>query len=221
MWQVLKAEMAYARPWLVGALGIASAVAVLITFILAYGTDDSDAWVGSGIRGMFFLMAPLIVGFVMQGHRRQEHRARLLLAGPLTPRQVALLSVIQALGLLAVGVGFAGSLMLIEGFIRGTFDSQAVHLTAMVGGVMFATGQMVALAQESVAARQERRRAATWVGWGLFVAAVLAYIGCQVFSIVERTSLTWRILHVTNGVVAVVAMVVSVLLFERRTDFTH
>ncbi len=222
MWHVLKAELAYVRPWLVGALGIATAVGILITLIFAFATDDStDPWVAGGLRGMFLLVAPLVVSFIMQGYRGQERRLRLLMAGPLTPRQVAWVSALLPLLLLAVGVALAGTLILVESALRGAFDLQAVHLAAMIGGVMFATGQMVGLAQESAAARQQGRRAAARLGWTVFVLAVLAYMGSQAVSIVTQTSQTWPVLHATNAAIAVVAMGLSMLLFERRTDFTR
>lgn len=222
MWHVLKAELAYVRPWLLGGLGIATGVGLLLTLIFTFGTDDStDPWVASGLRGMFLLMAPLIVTFIMQGYRSEERRLRLLMAGPLTPRQVVLVSVLLTLTLLGIGVGLTLSLMLIEAALRGTFDFQAIHIATMTGGVMFAVGQMVALAQESTAARQQGRRAAAWAGWLTFVAAVLVYTGSQALAIVTETTVTRPMLHATNGAIAAVAMLGSVLLFERRTDFTR
>ena len=167
MWQVLKAELAYVRPWLLGALGIASAVLVLMTLVFAYGTDGStDPWVESGIRAMFLLMAPLIVTFIMQAYRSEERRLRLLMAGPVTPRQVVIVSVLLTLALLGVGVGLSVALTLVEAAISGAFEIRSIHLPAMVGGVMFAAGQMVALAQESVAAHNQGRRTAARLGWG-------------------------------------------------------
>ena len=222
MWHVLRAELAYVRPWVVGALGIASGVAVLISLIFAYGTDDSvDPWVAGWLRAMALLMAPLIVTFIMQGYRGQERRLRLLMAGPLTPRQIALVSVLLPLALLGMGAALASVLMLVETAIRGSFDPRTAHLALMVGGVMFAVGQMVALAQESAAARQQGRRAAGWIGWGTFVAAVLLYMGMQAGTIVTGSQMGWPLLHGTNAAIALTAMLVGVLLFERRTDFTR
>lgn len=90
MWQAIRAELAYFRPWLIGGYGIAAGVIVIVSLVFyAVGEDGPPAHSAAGIRGMFVIMAPLILGFVIQALRLEERRTRLLLAGPLTPRQLA------------------------------------------------------------------------------------------------------------------------------------
>ena len=64
MWHALRAELAYFRPWLLGALGIAVAVSTLVSVLIQIDGDAPD-FATVGIRSMFLIMAPMIVGFIV------------------------------------------------------------------------------------------------------------------------------------------------------------
>ena len=85
MWHALRAELAYAQSYLFGGLGIAVGVVALVSGVFyAVGEDGPPAHAAAAIRGLLLIIAPMVVCFVVQAYRSEEHRARLLLAGPLT-----------------------------------------------------------------------------------------------------------------------------------------
>ena len=66
MWQALRAELAYSRSYLLGGLGLAAGVAVMVSVVFyAVGEEGPPPHAAAGIRGMFLIMAPMIVGFIM------------------------------------------------------------------------------------------------------------------------------------------------------------
>jgi len=99
VWHALRAELAYSRPFLLGGLGIAAGVVVILSVVfLAVGDDGPPSHSAAGIRGMFLIMAPMIVGFIAQTFRSEERRARLLLSGPLI---VAVMAMVASVALYA------------------------------------------------------------------------------------------------------------------------
>ncbi len=220
MWHALKAELSYSRPWLLGGLGIAAGVVILITFIfLAIPDGGPDRHVVAGLRAMFLVMPPIIVSYIVQGCRSEERRARLLLAGTLTPRQIAGSMVL--LPVLLFGIGILGAALVLgaEYLITGPLPAEALNLAGSVGFQMFTYGMLALLIQETVAAhRQQRRRAvaACWVG---FVLAAL-FLGALHVTL-ARELLVWGHVFLGHLVVAVAAMAATVVLYAGRTDFTR
>lgn len=222
MWHALRAELAYSRPWLLGGLGIAVGVVLLVSGIFfAVGDEGPPRQAAAGIRAMFLIMAPMIVGFVVQALRWEERRPRLLLAGPLTPRQVAAVTVLLSVILCAGGVFAAGLLIGVESLITGELAIETLHLAGYVGGLIFMIMQMGFLVQEAVAAIGQRRRRAAVTGWAGFVAAVLLLVALSVAAFVFQGPLTWISLHLGNLIVAAAAMAAGVALYAGRTDFTR
>ena len=66
MWHALRAELAYSRSWLFGGLGLAIGVVIIVSLVFfAVGGDGPPSHAAAGIRGMFMIMAPMIVGFIV------------------------------------------------------------------------------------------------------------------------------------------------------------
>lgn len=222
MWHALRAELAYFRPWLLGGLGIAAGVVLMVSVIFyAVGDEGPPSHAAAGIRGMFVIMAPLIVGFIAQAYRSEEHRARLLLAGPLTPRQIAGAAALLPVVLLGVGVLAAGLLIGAESLLTGTFEIEALHIAGYVGGLIFMILMMGLLAQEATAAHRQRRSRAAAAGWASFALAVLLLGGLSAAAFALQGPLTWPSLHLGNLIAASAAMAVGVALYAGRTDFTR
>lgn len=222
MWHALRAELAYSRSYLLGGLGLGAGVVVIVSVVFfAVGDDGPPSHAAAGIRGMFMIMAPLITGFVVQALRTEERRARLFLAGPFTPRQVAGAMVLLPVILYGIGVLGAGLVMGAEALVSGKLELEALNMVGYVGGLIFMMVQMGLLAQEATAAHQQRRRRAAVAGWAGFVGAVLLLVTLSLAALVLQWPLTWISLHLGNLIVAVPAMFASVALYAGRTDFTR
>ncbi len=222
MWHALRAELAYCRPWLLGGLGLAAGVVALVSLIfVAVGEHGPERHVAAFLRGMFMIMAPMIVGYVAHGIRFEERRACLLLLGPLTPRQLAGAMVLLPVVLFAIGVLAAGLVMGTEALVTGKLELESVHIVGYVGGLMLGVGLMVLLGQEAVAAHGQRRLRAAAAGWAGFVVAVLAWAALTTMAVLVQGPLTWASLHLGNLLVAVTAMAASAALYAGRTDFTR
>ena len=104
MWHALRAELVYFRPWLLGGLAIAAFVGIFLS-VLVRLVDDADG-VPAFLPAMFPFIAGMVVAFIAQSYRIEERRARLLLAGPLTPRQLGVVMVLLPPCL--VGLGAVG-----------------------------------------------------------------------------------------------------------------
>ncbi len=220
MWHALKAELTYSRPWLLGALGIAAGVMILLTLIfLAVGDDGPERHTVTGLRAMFLVMAPIIVSYIVQGYRAEERRALLLLAGDLTPRQIAGATVLLPVLLLGIGVLGAGLVLCAEYLITGPLPAEALNLIGSVGGQMFTYGMLALLIQEAVAAYRQQRRRATAACWAGFALAVL-FLGTLHVTLAQEL-LTWGHVFLGHLIVAVVAMAATVALYAGRTDFTR
>lgn len=220
MWHALRAELAYFRPWLLGGLGLGAGVVVLVSVVFyVVGEHGPPSHAASGLRAMFLIMAPLIVAFIAQAYRSEERRARLLLAGPLTPRQIGGAAALLPVALFAIGILAAGLMLGLGYLVTGKLELEAVNLVGFVGGQMFAYAQMGLLAQEATAARGQRRLRAAVAGWAGFAAAVLLL--AALYLALAREVLTWT--HLIGGhlIVAAAAGVASVMLYAGRTDFTR
>lgn len=212
MWHALRAELVYFRPWLLGGLGIAAFVSTLLTVLTVFA-DGADGVPGF-LVGMFPIIAGMVVAFIAQSYRSEEHRARMLLAGPMTPRQLA--GVMVLLPVCLVGLGTLAGAVFVGVIAVFTEPLQAAaQPTLGVFAVQFlAYAQMGPLAQEATAARNQRRIRAAVAGWGAFVGAILFLVATQ-FILGSAYGVFVQI-----GVV-VLAMVVSAVLYQGRTDFTR
>ena len=215
MWHALRAELAYSRPFLLGGFGIAAGVVIILSVLFfAVGDDGPPSFVAAGLRGFFPIIAGMVVGFIAQGYRSEERRARLLLAGPLTPRQLAGVTVLLPAILFGIGALAAGLVIGVESLVTGTLCVETQRMVSGVAGMLFAMGQMGPLAQESMAARRQLRLRAAIVGWAVFVVAILLLTTAQWF-------LNTIHAHLGQPLVAVMAMVASATLYVGRTDFTR
>ena len=222
MWVALRAELAYSRPWLLGAFGIAVGVVVIVSVVFfAVGDDGPPSHAAAGIRLMFLVMAPLIAGFIIQTYRTEERRVRLLLAGPLTPGQLAGAMVLLPAVLLAMGILAAAGMLFVESLFSGRFELESLQMAGYVGGMIFMMLLMGLLAQEATAAHRQHRRRAAIAGWAGFVGAVLALTVLSLAALYLQGPMTWPSLHLGNFVVALLAAGATCALYTGRTDFTR
>lgn len=220
MWQALRAELAYSRAYLLGGLGLAVGVAAIVSVVFyAVGDEGPPSHAATGIRAMFLIMAPMIVGFVAQSFRFEERRTRLLLAGPVTPRQIAGAMVLLTVILFGIGALAAGLMIGIDSLITGKRELESLQIVGYVGGLMFAMMQIGLLVQESVTAGIQGRLKASAIGWTAFALTALFVTVLPLGS--AWGYLGWYHLHLANLFAAGTAMVVSIALFQGRTDFTR
>jgi hypothetical protein len=163
---------------------------------------------------MFLIIASMVVGFIAQGTRSEERRARLCLAGPLTPRKLGLLMVLLPVSLMALGA-VAGALVFgVAGLVTGKMAMKTVYIVGTVGSQMLAIVLMGPLAQEASAAYRQGRRLASTVAWFGFFGSILLLIALQWYPIKEHVIFL-------QLAVAVAIMTTSAALFAHRTDFTR
>jgi hypothetical protein len=163
---------------------------------------------------MFPLIAGMVVSFVAQGYRVEEHRARLLLAGPLTPRQLAAVTVLLPTCFAVICAAAGIPLMALGALIAGGFEPTSTAMVTGFAGQFLAYAQLGPLAQEASAARRQRRNRASLAGWAVFSTAILSLAVCQFFVHTAYAQL---------GIIATIlaTMVMAAVLYERRTDFTR
>jgi len=212
MWHALRAELIYFRPWLLGGLGIAFFVSTLLTVLMLLPSVESD--MPSFLPGMFPIIAGMVVSFIAQSYRSEERRARLLLAGPLTPWQLAGVMVLLPACLVGLGTLAGGLWVGMTALITGPLESGTLPNLGMFTMQFLAYAQMGPLAQEATAAHRQRRSRAAIVGWTVFVGAVLVLVASQFVlgSIYGHLGLLMTV---------ATAMVVSGALYPGRTDFTR
>ena len=212
MWHALRAELAYFRPWLLGGLGIAVGVGGLLIVIiwLVPGADGTPGF----LPEMFLIIAGMVVSFIAQSYRWEERRSRLLLAGPLTPRQLAGVAVL----LPACLVGLAALAALLKfglfALFTGKLELANLGFVGAFTGEFLGYAQMGPLAQEATAARRQGRGRAAIAGWAVFVGAILVLGVSMVF----RNSIQG---YLGQLVAIVAAMAVGAWLYQGRTDFTR
>jgi len=212
MWHALRAELAYFRPWLLGGLGIAAGVVMILSVLMRF-LDEADG-PPIFVVAIFPIIAGMVVSFIAQSYRIEERRARLLLSGPLTPRQLAAVTVLLPacfVGLSAIAVPLMIGL---AALVAGKLEPVTLRI---VGGFVvqfWAYAQLGPLAQESTAARRQRRGRAAIVGWAVFVSVILVLSASQFF----LQSIQG---HLWQAVAVVAAMGVAAALYQGRTDFTR
>ena len=222
MWHALRAELAYCRPSLLFGLGLAAGVVLLVSGVFyAVGEHGPPPDIAAGIRAMFMVMAPIIVGFVAQAFRAEERRSRLLLAGSLTPRQIAGAMVLLPVVLFAIGVLAAALVLGADALLTGRPALESLHLAGYVGGMMFMGTMIALLVQEATAAHRQRRRRSAAAGWASLGVAALFLAALTTAAVLLQGPMTWPSLHLGNLVVALTAMVASAALYAGRTDFTR
>jgi len=212
MWHALKAELAYFWPWLLGGLGIAAFVMALLSVLVRF-LEDGDG-PPSFVIAIFPIIAGMVVAFIAQGYRAEERRSRMLLAGPLTPRQLAGVTVLLPVCFCGLGALATVPMIWLATLITGKFEPSALSVIAGFACQFWAYAQLGPLAQESTAARRQQRSTATIAGWAVFVGAILVLAASQFF------------MHSIYGyigvaVAALAAMGVAAALYLRRSDFSR
>lgn len=212
MWRALKAELFYFRPWLLGGLGIATFVVILLSLILRFFAEGDGPPIF--VVAMFPIIAGMVVSFIAQSYRVEERRARLLLAGSLTPRDLAAVTVLLPVCFVALGVLATVPMTWMASLIAAQLQASDLKVIAGFAGQFWAYAQLGPLAQESTAARRQRRTMSGIVGWAVFVGAILVLATSQFF------------MHAVAGhlgvmTAAVSAMAVAAALYQGRTDFTR
>jgi uncharacterized membrane protein len=168
---------------------------------------------------MFFFLAPMIVAFIIQSYRSEEHRDRLFLAGDATPTTIASIQVLIPIALFAIGLVFGGSMITAESMLTGRFEPEGLRIAVFVGVMMLMMAQVGLLIEETSAAGRQGRRAAQWVGWGLFSLACLVFAALTALSILGRVG--WLELNLGNLAIALVTPGATIALFSGRRDFTR
>ena len=212
MWHALKAELAYFRPWLLGGLGIAAGVSGLLMVLMLLPSVDAD--IPSFVPGIFPIIAGMVVAFISQSYRWEERRARLLLAGPLTPGDLAGVTIFLPACLVGLGA-IAGVLWVgVTSLITGPLDPATLRTLGGFTVQFLAYAMLGPLAQEATAARRQQRGRAAITGWAVFVGAILSLAASQFYLGSIRGQL-WQLIVVAT------VMVVSAVLYAGRTDFTR
>ena len=212
MWHALRAELAYFRMWLLGGLGIAAGVSVMM-LVIKWFVDDAEGIPGF-LTSMFLFIAGMVVSIIVQSYRWEERRTRLLLAGTLTPRQLAGVLVILPACFMSVGA-LAGVIMIgLTALITGNLDHTDLRMTAVFGLEFWAYAQMGPLVQEAAAARRQGRGRTAIVGWMVFAGAiVLLAVGMFFRHLIQA--------NLGQMMAIVMAMVVAAKLYTGRTDYTR
>jgi hypothetical protein len=211
MWRALRTEVAYFRPWLLGGIGIAAGVVVILsTLIRISGDQDGPPLV---IFVMFPVIAGMVVSFIAQSLRAEERRSRLLLAGALTPRQLATVMVLLPISFVGLTVLVSPVLIGLGAVIAGKLEWSALGSVGGFAVQFLAYAQLGPLAKESSAARRQQRYSAATVGWVIFGGIILVLAASQFFfgSVVGQLA---------QAAAVVVVMAAAWLLYQGRTDFT-
>lgn len=213
MWNALRAELLYFRPWMFGGLGIAAGVSGLLVALTRFvkGADDIPTF----LPGMFPIIAGMVVSFIALALRSEERRARLLLAAPLTLQQLAGVIVLLPVFLVAGGVVGGALLLGITSLITGQFEIGNLPVLAGLAGLFLIYALMGPLVQEAVAARRQGRGRAGLAGWACLVAALPVLT--SLYWLESRPALS-AVLHL---LVATLLAVPTFVLYQGRTDFTR
>jgi hypothetical protein len=212
MWYALRTELTYFRPWLLGGLGIAALVVVILSVVTrVLGEGDGPPMF---VAAMMPIIAGMVVSFIAQSYRTEERRARLLLAGTLTPRQLGTIAVALPLCFVGLATLAAAPMVWLAELISGTLEPANLMVVAGFAGQFLAYAQLGPVAQEASAARRQGRQAAALTGWAVFIAAILVLVVAQLYQ--------HSIMGFTGVAMAVVAaMWVAAALYQGRTDFTQ
>jgi len=212
MWHALRAELVYFRVWMLGGLGIAAGVSLMMMAIKWFVADAEG--IPGFLTSMFLFIAGMVVAIIVQSYRWEERRTRLLMAGTLTPRQLAGVMVILPACFMSVGALAAVLMIGLTAVITGSLDPADLRMTAVFGLEFWAYAQMGPLVQEATAARRQGRGRAAIVGWAVFGVAILLLAVGMFFRHLIQANL--------GQITAIVmAMVVAAKLYTGRTDYTR
>jgi hypothetical protein len=213
MWHALRAELAYFRPWLLWGFAIAAGIAVLLHVLLHFFGEGET--VPSFLPGMFPILAGMVVSFVAQSYRFEERRVRLLLKGPLTPRQLGQVMVLLPVFLVGAGTVVAALVIFLGDLASANPDARALRLLGVLTGQFLVYALLGTAIQEAVTAQlQGRRRSAVvaWIGILLTVPAITTFYWLE-----SRPALYLA----GYALVAAMIMIGVVKLYEGRNDFTR
>jgi len=213
MWNALRAELIYFRGYMFGGLGIATGVSGLLVALTWFkrGADGIPTF----LPGMFPIIAGMVVSFIALALRSEERRARLLLAAPMTPRQLAGVMILLPVCLVAWGV-LGGALLLgLTSLLAGQFELGDLTMVARFAGQFLVYALMGPLVQEAVAARRQGRSRAGLAGWANLVAVLLLLT--SVYWLDGRPGLNAGL----QLLVAAFMVVPTLVLYQGRTDFTR
>lgn len=212
MWHALRAELVYFRPWLLGGLGIAFGVVLLMSGLMRFLSDDAGP--PAFLTAIFSIIAGMVVSFIAGSYRIEERRARLLLSGALTPRQLAWVTVLLPACFVGLSVLAAPLMMGVSALVSGKFSASAFPTAGSFALQFWAYAQLGPLAQESAAARKQQRGAAGLFGWMVFSGVILVLAACQFF-LQSVGGHLWQALTIAT------AIGVAASLYQGRTDFTQ
>jgi len=211
MWLALRTELAYFRPWLLGGFGIAAGVVILLHVVLHFFGEGEG--VPTFLPAMFPLLAGMVVSFIAQSYRFEERRVRLLMTGPLRPRQFGIVMVLLPVFLVGLG-GLASVLVVALGSIA--VISQEPTSTPMLGvlaGQFLVYALLGLLIQEAVVAQRQGRTRSAFAAWAGIVPVVPLIMVFYWFE-------TQPAVFVTGyAIVAAIIMAATVALYQARTDF--
>jgi len=212
MWHALRAELAYFRPWLLGGLGIASGVILLLSVLMRF-SNDGDGPPGF-VVAVFPIIAGMVVSFICGSLRVEERRARLLLSGALTPRQLAWLTVLLPACFVGLSVLAVPPMIGVAALVAGKLEPASWPITGSFALQFWAYAQLGPLGQESCAARRQNRGRAGLIGWAVFAGVILVLVACQL--ILQSTQG-----HLLQVMAVIMSMGVAAMLYQGRTDFTR
>lgn len=213
MWVALRAELAYFRPWLLGGLGIAAGVSVLLAVLLRLLGDEGPPFF---LIAIFPIIAGMVVSFIAQAYRVEERRSLLLLSTPLTPRQLACVMILLPPCLVGLSAIAAVLMVGLNTLVVGGRELASLPTIAGFAGQFLGYAQLGPLAQEATAARRQRRTRASVLGWLVFGSAIpllAAFFWDQ--SAITAFGHLWHL------IVLGVVMTMTVALFQGRTDYTR
>jgi len=212
MWHALKAELAYFRPWLLGGLGIATGVVLLLSVLMRFSTDEDGP--PAFLVAIFPIIAGMVVSFIAGSYRIEERRARLLLSGALTPRKLAWVTVLLPACFVGLSVLAVPPILGAAALLAGKFEFSLSPTAGTFALQFWAYAQLGPLAQESSAARRQHRGRAGLLGWAVFAGVILVLAGCQFF-LRSTQGHMWQVMAI------VAAIGVAATLYQGRTDFTR
>jgi hypothetical protein len=168
-------------------------------------------WLLGGLGIATGVVTILAVIFRLYG----ERRARLLLSGPLTPRQLAGITVLLPALLVGIGALAAVPMLVLANLISSQVDLADTGLLGVLAGQFLAYAQMGPLLQEATAAYSQGRTAAATVGWIGIVLTIPVLIAFYWFDHQPLVYIPGYLILIA------ILMVASLVLYQGRTDFTR
>jgi hypothetical protein len=130
-------------------------------------------------------------------------------------------SVLVPLTRVVCGPVAAGLVRAVETAITGMVRGESLHIVGYAGGQLLLCTLIGLLIQEALVSGRQRRPRAAAAGWITLVAGTLLLAAVSFDAQASQGPWTWPILHGAGLVAALGAMVVIVLLYTGRNDFTR